>query len=77
VPIGAHAVLEGDELVMTAYVGTVDGLRSIRLERRGPSSAPEQLGADVAAALRAAGADDILAEVRGGASWDTTDPTQT
>ena len=75
VPIGAHASLDGDELVLTAYVGSLDGSRSIRLVRRGPADFPERLGADLAGAMRTAGADDILADVRGGTSWVSPDPT--
>lgn len=65
VPIGAHAVLEGEELRLAAFVGSVDGSRSVRLERRGPAGEPEALGAALAHDMLAAGAEAILAEVRG------------
>lgn len=65
VPIGARARLEGDALRLTAYVGSVDGGRSVRMERTGPAEAPQALGEALAAEMLAAGADEILAEVRG------------
>ncbi len=72
VPIGAHALREGDELRLAAFVGSVDGTQSVRMESRGSVADPEGLGAALAAAMRAAGADAILAGVRGGdhgAEW--------
>ena len=67
-PIGARARFEGSTLRLTAYVGSVDGTSSVRMERSGPADAPQALGEALAAEMLAAGADAILAEVRGEAS---------
>ncbi len=68
VPIGARARLTEGGFVLTAYVGDVDGRRSIRMERVGSSDDPEALGRALAADMIAGGADVILADVRGCAS---------
>jgi hydroxymethylbilane synthase len=57
-PVGAHAVLDDGELVLRAFVGAPDGATWLRDELTGDD--PEALGADVAARLRAAGADEVL-----------------
>jgi hydroxymethylbilane synthase len=63
VPLAAYAVLEdaGHTLHLRARVGTPDGTRMAAHAARGPASAPEDLGNAVADALRAQGADAILA----------------
>ncbi|GFN33649.1 hydroxymethylbilane synthase [Paenibacillus xylaniclasticus] len=74
IPIGAHAVvklskdasegsLEGAVIELVGIVGSPDG--RILLKEIGKGTDPESLGQDVAAALRANGAEDILAQVRG------------
>jgi hydroxymethylbilane synthase len=77
VPIGARGLLEGDELRLIAYVGSVDGQQHVRMERTGPAGDPEGLGARLAKEMLAAGASAILADVRGGDSWGDADPTLT
>lgn len=67
VPIGGRARVEEGVLVLAAFVGTTDGRRTVRMERSGPIGGPEALGEALAAEMLAAGADAILAEVRGGA----------
>jgi hydroxymethylbilane synthase len=67
VPIGARARVDGASLVLTAYVGTVDGSRSVRMQRSGLLDDPHALGEELAAEMIAAGAESILAEVRGAA----------
>jgi hydroxymethylbilane synthase len=64
VPVAGHAVWDGGELYLRALVGSPDGRRMVRGERRGPASAPEALGATLAAELLAAGAREILDEVQ-------------
>ena len=59
-PIGAHAVVAGDELELSAFVGLPDGSAWVRDRRSGPISDPEGLGVEVAERLRAGGADEIL-----------------
>jgi hydroxymethylbilane synthase len=66
VPIGAKATLESEDLLLKAFVGTVNGERHLREDRRGPAADPEGLGLALAASMRQAGADEILADVRGG-----------
>lgn len=68
VPIGARARVRGDELHLTAYVGSVDGGRSVRMGMAGSVAAPQALGEALAAEMLAAGAAEILAEVRGATS---------
>lgn len=62
-PLGAHAAL-GDDGAMTlrAFLGLPDGSAWLRDELTDPLGvAPERLGEDVAARMRAAGADELLA----------------
>jgi hydroxymethylbilane synthase len=61
VPLGAFAERFGADLRLRALVATPDGTRLVRAEATGPASAPEELGARVASALRAEGAGAILA----------------
>lgn len=69
IPIGAYATLneaaDGGEplLTMTGIVGTPDGSVLLKEIRQGHD--PEQLGLEIAAALRAKGAERILAELGG------------
>ncbi|HTX68749.1 MAG TPA: hydroxymethylbilane synthase [Thermoleophilia bacterium] len=69
VPIAAHAEWEagtgdGGTLALAAYVGSLDGERSVRGARTGLAAHPEELGRSLAADLLERGADDILAEIR-------------
>ncbi len=61
IPLAAFATLEGDTLRLRAMVATPDGARMASAEHSGPADAPEQLGGQVAALLRAQDADAILA----------------
>ena len=54
-----------DRLLLRAFVGSLDGTRTVRGELTGPAQAPEGLGIALADDLLARGADEILAEVRG------------
>ncbi len=65
VPIGGHAILEGDQIWLRGLVGSLDGKTIIRAEARGPATDPEALGIKVADELLAKGAKEILAEVYG------------
>jgi hydroxymethylbilane synthase len=64
VPIAAYAEADAGGLRLRAFVGALDGSRTLRLERRGDAGAPEELGRALAADLLAAGAGAILREVR-------------
>lgn len=65
VPIGARATTEGDRLHLVAYVGSVDGSKSVSMDLQRSSADPEAVGVELARAMLAAGADEILAAVRG------------
>lgn len=60
-PIAGYAVLEDGELHLRGLVGTPDGARIWRGERRAPRAEAESLGIALAEALIAQDTDDILA----------------
>ena len=62
VPIASYAVSEGENLWLRARVGSPDGRTVIAVEARGPD--PEALGLEVADALLAQGAADVLKAAR-------------
>ena len=64
VPIAGHAVLDGDRLKLHGLVGEPDGGRVLRAEAEGPADQPEALGMQVADALLAQGAADILSALQ-------------
>jgi hydroxymethylbilane synthase len=67
VPIGVNTRFEGEgdtaELVLTGMVASLDGLRLIRDETRGPQEDPEAIGIALAHTLKAQGAGEILEEI--------------
>lgn len=63
VPIGSFAELEGNELWLRGLVGSPDGSKMIRGERRGPREDAEKMGISLAEELLSNGAREILAEV--------------
>ena len=62
-PIAAFGRLEGEALVLTGMVASLDGKRLLRQAVRGEAGAPEQVGRKLAEALLEVGADDIIREV--------------
>ena len=60
-PVGAHAALDGDSLVLTAFVGAPDGGAWVRDSLAAPADEPAALGREVASRLLAAGAAGVLA----------------
>jgi hydroxymethylbilane synthase len=66
VPIAAHAMLEGDTLVLDGLIASVDGRDMIRDVVRGPALEPERLGVRLAERLLAGGGDTILDSICGG-----------
>jgi hydroxymethylbilane synthase len=60
VPIGALARIQGETLTLAGVVLSPDGLKAIQREIAGPKRNAEQLGAELASHLRAAGADRLL-----------------
>jgi hydroxymethylbilane synthase len=62
-PLAAYAVAIGEQLRLRGLVAKPDGSRVVRAEASGSQSAPEKLGENLAANLRALGADAILASL--------------
>jgi hydroxymethylbilane synthase len=63
VPIGVNTRFEGEQLVLTGMVASLDGMRLIRDEARGPQTDPEPIGIALAERLRSQGAGEILEEI--------------
>ena len=63
VPIAAYAVREGDEILLTGLVGSVDGTRIIKELDRGPADDATKLGETLASRILGAGGREILEEV--------------
>ena len=63
VPIAGFAIQQNNELWLRAMVASVNGETVLRAEARGPISAAEALGVEVAEALIAQGAEKILSEI--------------
>lgn len=61
VPIGAHAEVDGDEIYLRGYVGSVDGTRHLKRDARG--AAPEELGLRLAGEMLELGAAEIIRDV--------------
>ncbi len=64
IPIGALAILEGDELVLDGFVASMDGVAYIRGTARGPAADPRKVGCDLADQLLDRGAGEVLKQVR-------------
>jgi hydroxymethylbilane synthase len=65
VPIACYAVLEGEQIWLRGLVGDPSGGLLLSAEARGPQSAAQALGVQVAEDLLAQGADAILQAVYG------------
>jgi len=65
VPIACYAVLEGEQLWLRGLVGQPDGTQLLRAEGRALATEAETLGVQVAEALLAQGAEQILKAVYG------------
>ncbi|MBB1298787.1 hydroxymethylbilane synthase [Pseudoalteromonas sp. Hal273] len=63
VPIGAYALVDGEQVHLRGLVGAVDGSEILRDEVTGHVNDAEKLGIELAKKLLAQGADKILAEV--------------
>ena len=63
VPIGVNSRFDGDELVLTGMVASLDGKQLIRDELRAPQDQAEDLGNRLAELLRSQGAGEILAKI--------------
>ncbi len=58
IPLGAHARLEGEDILLRGFIGLPDGSRAIFLERRGLD--PEETGMELADIFRREGAANLL-----------------
>jgi hydroxymethylbilane synthase len=58
IPLGAHARLEGEDILLRGFIGLPDGSRSIYLEHRGRD--PERTGIELADIFRKEGAGNLL-----------------
>ena len=63
VPIGVNMSFDGDDLVLTGMVASLDGKRLIRNQSRGSRTNPEAIGIDLANQLKSQGAGEILQEI--------------
>jgi hydroxymethylbilane synthase len=70
VPIACYALLDGEQLWLRGLVGQPDGSQLLRAEARAASGDAQALGVQVAEALLAQGAADILAAVYGEAAQE-------
>ncbi|MHB1390604.1 MAG: hydroxymethylbilane synthase [Thermoleophilia bacterium] len=64
VPIGGHATVRGETLLLHACLGSLDGKRFIRDSIEGPRKEAVELGEKLAQRMYLAGGDGILAEFR-------------
>ncbi len=64
VPIGGYAVLDGHDINLTGYVGSLDGSVHFRESHSGPGADAEAIGLELAEKLIALGADRLLDEAR-------------
>lgn len=62
VPIGAHATMEGETLILTGMVADLRGERLVRKQTHGKAQQAEVLGASLAEEVLEAGGAEILAE---------------
>ncbi len=64
VPLGAHAELQGDQIILDAVLASEDGSQIVRGRMEGPGAKPRELGAALGADLLARGGEAILAQLR-------------
>lgn len=63
-PVGALATIENGKLNLAAYVGSVDGMKSIRASASGNRTDAEDIGRSLAQKMIKLGARDIIEEAR-------------
>ena len=64
IPIAAHGIIEGDNLILDGLVASLDGSRLIKERLSGAKENGEEIGRTLAKKLTALGAAEILAEIR-------------
>ena len=62
VPIGGHALMDGEELVLTGMVADLKGARLVRKQMRGKAQQAELIGQRLAEEVLESGGAEILAE---------------
>jgi hydroxymethylbilane synthase len=65
VPIAAHGEIIGDQLRLSAFIGSVDGGKSVKGALAGPAELYEKLGVELADILLDDGGREVLDEVYG------------
>ena len=63
-PVGAHAVINGDEILFTGVVTSLDGQKQIEIKKTTDISHANDLGAVCATEILDMGAREILSEIR-------------
>ena len=63
IPIGGHARLQGDDIIIEGMVAELDGSRIIRDEVKGSKDRPMDIGYALAEKLLRSGADEILKRI--------------
>ena len=63
-PLGAHAVLEGEQLALRAEVLSLDGKQCCEGSCEGPAASAEELGSQLAEQLLAGGAGELVEAAR-------------
>jgi hydroxymethylbilane synthase len=64
IPAFGHAVLDGDELTLTAGLASLDGIRILRITEKSSAQDPEKLGKKVGEYILNNGGREMLAEIR-------------
>ncbi len=68
IPIGAYGRIEGNQFVLEALIGSLDGRTIVRGTIKGRTDKPESLGTELARQLLDRGGKEILEGIRGGAN---------
>ncbi|MBM3270878.1 MAG: hydroxymethylbilane synthase [Candidatus Sericytochromatia bacterium] len=66
VPVGAHAHVVGDQLILEGVIAALDGRAHVKSRMEGPRAKPEALGVALGLELLAKGGREILDAVRAG-----------
>ena len=74
VPIGGAAAVEGENVMLTGFVGSLDGTASFRESMTGSAGSPHELGTKLAEKLIELGARDLLDDARLDAKAAAEDP---
>ena len=63
VPVGVHAVMDGDTVTLEAAIASLDGQQMVRGKETSAAQGAEALGRDLASSMLLAGGDLILREI--------------